>query len=246
MKNRLNKIPDFVEFALHLAHPETISNRTCMQACEWIKRHHGREPSELSTNSIEKRLGGWLRRQRKSKAGKGSSKFYESNLAILQKYGLNNLFETVDLEEKSNATCIECLEWKDKNNRDPSAHAKDDLEKKLGTWLSKQRQAKKGSVSNKFYKSNQKLATLAGYPDLFKTPSNEEESNHLCLQCIFWKKENNGKEPNSNSKNPTEKKLGKWLINQRQAKKGNRKRKFYQSNQELAERHNFPNLFDIV
>lgn len=57
-------------------------------------------------------------------------------------------------------------------------------------------------------------------------------------------KDNKPGEPSRFSTDPEEKRLGEWLWNQKQAKKGNSNRVFYESNQKIAESNGFPTLFE--
>jgi ribosomal protein L27 len=160
----MNKF-SFDNFLLH-DQAEFKSNQMCHKVCRWIKKH-GKSPSQHSKDPIEKRLGIWLFNQRQAKAGKGTSKFYESNLVIAKKYVLPDLFEQIDLEQESNEKCHECCKWIKKHGKNPSKRSKDPIEKNLGLWLSTQRQAKAGKGKSKFYLSNQAIVESDKLPNLF-------------------------------------------------------------------------------
>jgi hypothetical protein len=223
---------------------EQESNEKCHECCKWIKKH-GKDPSHTSKDPIEKRLGNWLSVQRQAKAGKGTSKFYESNLVIAKKYDLPDLFEQTDLEQESNEKCHKVCQLIKKHGKTPSQHSKDPIEKNLGKWLSTQRQGKAGKGKSKFYESNLVIAKKYGLPDLFEQTDLEQESNEKCHECCKWIKKH-GKTPSQTFKDPIEKRLVAWLFNQRQAKAGKGTSKFYESNLVIAKKYVLPDLFEQI
>ena len=71
----------------------------------------------------------------------------------------------------------------------------------------------------------------------------ESESNVMCHKVCQWIVENNIN-PSQASPSKEERKLGKWIIYQRQAKAGNNDKPFYISNLNIAKSYNLDNLFD--
>ena len=100
-----------------------------------------------------------------------------------------------------------------KNKAYPSQTSKDPVERKLGTWVNRQRQDKNMNESRK--KTLDAIGFMWSIEDIW-TQSLE------ALNAFIVK---NNAYPSHHSKDPVEKKLGKWVSTQRQGKNMNETRK---------------------
>ena len=220
---------------------ELESNKNCVKTCEFILNKK-KEPSRNSSDSNEYKLGTWLSIRRAVKNKTGTGRWYESDQKIAESYGLNDLFQKINHEKKSNELCIECCEFLKTNNRIPDKRSSDEEEKKIGIWLGMRKQFKKNNLGS-FYDSDQQIAESYGFQNLFEIENKEIESNNMCkLVCQFFIK--NKILPNSNSKNKNEKDMCVWLHNRRQAFKGNNNSFFYDSDLEIAKTYGIIDLFE--
>ncbi len=147
---------------------EKISNQMCHSVCQWINLNN-LKPSQHSNDATIKEMGVWIASQKRNKHKLNN--FYQSNQDIANSYNLHDLFEFDNLEMKSNTLCIEVCEFHKQHNKLPSSSSIDTYEKKLGGWLSKQRQCKnKIDIERRgmFYQSNQLIAESYGLPNLFE------------------------------------------------------------------------------
>ena len=230
------------ENLIHLFYsPEQLSNENTKKVCEFYKLYN-RLPSMKSKDEEEKKLGAFLCTRRQAKKGVGTYKFYESDQKIAESYGLSHLFEEIDPEQLSNENTKKVCEFYKINNRLPSSKSKDE-EKKLGMFLHRRRQAKKGLGESKFYESDKNIAESYGLSHLFEEIDPEQLSNESTKKvCEFYKLYN--RLPSRISKDEEEKKLGMFLYSRRQAKKRVGRFKFYESDQKIAESYGLPNLFE--
>lgn len=241
-------IPGLIDFAFNVSHNETISNRRCRQYCEFIKAT-GREPKDKSKDPTEKRLARWRTVKIKATLGTCTSLYYPSDLTIAKEYGFPHIFKprgTKNVREaKSNQKCEKCCRWIKKHHRMPSSWSKSKIERQHAIFIKSQRQCKKrpGTKYGTFYASNQSIAEKYILPDLFDIVSNEQISNQRCIECCEWYKTHR-QLPSAHSTNRSEKTIRKWLDCQRTAKLG-KKGIFYSSNQAIAEKYGYPDLFEL-
>jgi hypothetical protein len=141
---------------------ESISNSICVELCDYVIKN-GKIPSKTTNDDREKFLYGWLHTQKSNKIN--DKNFYESNQIIAESYSLNNLFDKIDLEKKSNEFCIKWCEFFIKNKRKPTQ--KDIEFKDIYSWFYMQRKAKNGNKNNRFYVSNEIIAESYGIKDIF-------------------------------------------------------------------------------
>lgn len=144
---------------------EELSNQMTHKVCQFFKQNN-KLPSQKAKDPNEKRMASWLNVKKTAKNGKTRHKLYESDQKIAESYDLNDLFNTIDLEELSNQMTHKICKFVKENNRIPNKRAKDTDEKKLGEWLRTRKKAKKGRGS--FYESDQKIAESYGLPNLFE------------------------------------------------------------------------------
>jgi len=225
---------------------ESLNN--CQEVINYYQEN-SKYPSVHDKDSEVKKLGNWLSDMRKAKKGKNTRIFYQSLQDLANKAGLPNMFDNVDREQEALEKCQEVINYYQENSKYPSEVDKDPEIKKLGKWLSKMRQAKKGKNKGRstFYPSCQDLANKAGLPNMFDNVDNESIALDKCQEVINYYNEN-GKYPSAVDKDPEIKKLGKWLSGMRKAKKGNVKggSTFYPSLQDLANKAGLPNMFDNI
>jgi len=219
---------------------ELCSNKMCMKLIKWKKSHNDKNPYSKSKDRKEKKLASWLSTQKKGKRGAGTYVFYHSNQKLVEKAGYPDVFDTRDDEKESNKKCLELIKWKKFHGRDPSTHAENQEERRLGLWLSSQRTGR-----GKNFRSNQGLVEKEGYPEIFNRKDDEEESNKKCVEYIKWRKEHNNN-PSQHSKESKERQLGCWIVRQRMFKQGKKKRTgvFYLSNQKMVENAGYSTAFN--
>ena len=183
---------------------------------EWIKFYeiHGRSPSHASKNLEEKRIGQWQSRQRKNyKKGKKmiKEKIDILNLTIGWKWE-DNKDEIWEMKRQ------QWIQFYKKNNKFPSNKSKNEDEKILGIWQSRQR------IN---YKNGKKI-TLERINILDITPGwkwedNKDEIWELTRQewvCFY---ELHKRSPCYTSENIKEKNLSQWQSHQRLNKKTGKK-----------------------
>ena len=141
---------------------EVVSNSICYELCEYVIKN-GKIPAKTTNDEREQFLYAWLHTQKKNKIS--CKYFYESNQVIADSYNLNNLFDKIDLEKKSNDLCIKWCEFFIKNKRKPTQ--KDIDFKDIYSWFYKQRKAKNGNSNNRFYVSNEIIAESYGIKNIF-------------------------------------------------------------------------------
>ena len=72
--------------------PESRSNNTCILLCEFITKK--RFPSQYSRDTEEKSFATFLKTKRQAASGKGECRIYKSDIEILKRYNLPDLFKT--------------------------------------------------------------------------------------------------------------------------------------------------------
>jgi hypothetical protein len=223
---------------------EAANNTMCHTVCDWIDAQDGRRPSHGSKDPEEVKLGRWINKQKSAKQGKGSSIFYLSTLTIAKNRGYLDLFDILDWEAESNAMCHTVCDWMDAHDRrKPLAKSKDPEEKRMGTWIGKQKSARQGKGSGAFYSSTLAIAKKHGYGDLFDTL--EAQNNSICLQVCDWMDAHDRRKPLAKSKDPEEKRMGTWIGTQKKARKGKGRGKFYLSTLDTAKKRGYPDLFEL-
>lgn len=106
------------------------------------------------------------------------------------------------------------VKWIDENERLPSQHSKNIIEKQLGSWCNSQRQSKK---KNRL--KEDKIKLLEEFTGWFWEKDDSFDDNYN--ELVKWVEENK-RIPSEKSKNPIERRLGIWSSNKRQNKKENK------------------------
>lgn len=174
---------------------------------EWIKINN-RIPSSTSKDEIERRLGVWCRERRQDKK---EGKLDDDKIKKLD--NLTFWFWEKDISENN---YNELKEWIKNNKRIPSQTSKDEIEKRLGLWCSKQRQnKKKGKLDENKIKKLENIDNWIWSPEIIIEKKSFEDTYNEFKEWIS----NNKRIPSANSKDEIEKRLGSWCNKQRQSKK---------------------------
>jgi len=123
----------------------------------------------------------------------------------------------------------ELVVWRGENpTRWPSAMVVDPVEKKLGTWLSSQREAVRGGPNSVFFQSAGRQKVLdARTPGWDVAP--EAKWEQTMNELVVWRGENPTRWPSASGVDLVEKKLSTWLTNQRQAARKGERNAIFQS-----------------
>lgn len=230
-----------------ISYGESESNEMCHKVCHWIKENN-KNPKTGSNDVYERKLGNWLSDQKYYIQGNGC--FYSSNLNIAKSYGFDKLFDVIDLEAESNSFCHEYFQFNINNGFFPRTKNTSDkkeiyLSRKMTNMKLAHKQGGVGKSGNVCYLSNIEIAKSYGFDNFFDS-SLETRSNEVCHNVCQWVLLNN-KNPSGKSKDKYESDLGKWLVQNKMALKGNVEnfnRTFYKSNQEIADSYGLNNLFE--
>lgn len=208
---------------------ESTSNYWAVSTCSWIIRH-GEEPRRRDAASEEEiSCAGWLSyNRRKWKGHRGN---YPSDLEILRKYGLGDLFFKSYRELTSNQATSRICEAVVSTGIEPAAGSPD------GEWLKRRRLGR-----CRVYRSDLEIAVKSGLPNIFSRVPQEMRSNINTHMACRWVIENQ-KDPSPHSEDHKERYLGVWLVNRRQAAKGQNTAKFYQSDAVIAQSYGVGELF---
>lgn len=128
---------------------EEISNETCTQLCEFIKKNKRTPSRSKGKKDQERKLYSYLERRRR-----GDQKPYSSDLKIAKKMGFSNLFESRNLEQQSNEICKKLCSFIKKNKRVPSSKSKDKYERSLKSWMWSRLTCKDKKWQKKVFKSD--------------------------------------------------------------------------------------------
>lgn len=190
-----------------------------------------RSPSPHSKHPTEKKLGRWISTQKAN---------YDETCSVFSKQIMKNpeiwqIWTNTLADSKYNKHLVVDLvkDWKnnhknvcefiEKNRRAPSTIAKNRDEKKMGCWVSTQKDnynANGSEMSKGIMKTNPELWQI-----WMNTLADEKYSEALACPVQIWKNshkkicefiEKNGRAPSNGSKNPDEKKLGSWIGTQKQ------------------------------
>ena len=169
---------------------------------------NGEYPSRLSVGK-EENLSIWIKTQKETKK---EGKLTEERIKLLENL-LN--WEWDVLSANWNETFNTVKSFIQKNNKYPSEHSINKEEEKiLVSWISTQRQSKRGHIKNKLTEKRIKL--LESLPnwkwDVFSEKWNETFNT---LKSFYFQK---NRYPKQHSKNKEEKALGNWVRDQRQNK----------------------------
>ena len=207
---------------------ETWKN-THQKICKFIDTN-GKRPSSESKDPEEKRLGSWVSNQKKNYDPHGSElskQIMKSNPEIWQ------IWTDTLADEKYSEALADLVEtWKnnhrkmclyiDENRKAPSAMSKDPEEKRLGSWINTQKSnynPNSAEVSKYIMKTNPEIWKIWS-----KTLSDTKYNKYLVIDLVQdWKNnhrkmcdfiDKTEKAPSAMSKDPEEKRLGKYLSYQ--------------------------------
>jgi superfamily II DNA or RNA helicase/uncharacterized protein (DUF736 family) len=199
---------------------------TLQKVCEYMDDNK-KAPSQKDKNPEIKKLGNWVYTQKQN---------YDKNDRIMKNPEIRSKWEAtlekykdylcIDLEEQWHLTLQEVCEYMDdeENNKAPSQKDKNPEIRKLGKWVSHQ---KENYSKNRYIMKNPEIRTkweetLEKYKDYLCIDL--EEQWHLTLQevCEYMDDEENNKAPSQSDKNPEIRKLGRWVSQQKQNYSKNR------------------------
>jgi len=216
MDVKFDKLRDFYERIDYIIIKDIESLRQSWdKRYEEVKKYleeNNKYPSRNSENEEIKSLSEWVSTQRKNikKLSSERKKMLES-LSEWQ-------WKVFEIKRKKtwDASYEELKKYLEKNNNKyPSRHSENEEIKLLRSWVSHQRQnIKKLSLDNR---KNQ-LELLMGWI----WNANDESWNNSYEELKKYLSENNNKYPSSISINEEIKKIGRWVINQRQNIKNNK------------------------
>jgi superfamily II DNA or RNA helicase len=218
-------------FSEALADPVQKWKNKHYQMCRFIETNC-RSPSPHSKLHYEKRLGCWISTQKANYDENGSEHsmcIMKTNPEVWQiwtetiadpKYNKHLVVDFVKDWKNNHKNVCEYIE---KNGRAPSKIAKNSVDKKMGCWVSTQKDnydANGSEMSKGIMKTNPELwqiwmNTLANpkYSDAFADTVQIWKNSHKKI-CEFIEK--NGRAPSQCSKNPDDKILGSWIGTQKQ------------------------------
>jgi superfamily II DNA or RNA helicase len=217
-------------FSEALADPAQRWKNKHYQMCKFIETNC-RSPSPHSKLHYEKILGCWISTQKKNYDENGSEhsrcimkttpetwQLWTDTLAS-PKYNKHLVFDLVENWKNNHKNVCEYIE---KNGRAPSTIAKNSDDKKMGVWVSTQKDKydANGSKMSKGIMKNDELwqlwvETLANpkYSEALSDPVQIWKNSHKKI-CDFIEK--NGRAPSGGSKTSDEKILGSWIGTQKQ------------------------------
>ena len=225
---------------------ERYSNEMTERLCSWIKLHgmkpKARPPAILAGSPTagtrvsynldleEAQLGEFL--EEKIKSGRA----YPSDLAILERHGMEGLFET----RKENRRTIvfknieKLAEYYEKNGSYPTNRSADPELRYLGMWLVARRRTRKGIGRGRIYDGENEFGISLGLPQDWldqDTHAKRVEQNELNLLKLAEYYKKNGHYPKRANPDPEVRILNRWLEARRDAAA---KGKAYEGEKELG------------
>lgn len=186
-----------------------ITKRTFKRAVkEWHDMYAilGRMPKITSPDPIEKNIAVWAHNQRSLKMSGNLSNERISILTTTPGWSWSS-------RTKFNIMIEECRKWYEKFNRSPSTISPDLFEKRIGQWVSSQRQLKQNGEL-----SDERIAALSA---INGWKWHENKPFDIMLNSVLSWYNQFGHMPRINSSNPDEKRLKQWLnIQQWKKNKG--------------------------
>jgi predicted helicase len=174
---------------------------------KWINENN-KMPSQCSTDIIEKRLSCWIRTNKMAYKKDKLTEDKIKKLEILPFWYWKNNMRSFD------ESYIELKKWINENNKMPSDHSTDKIEKRLGRWIQDRKKAYK-----KDKLTEDKIKKLEILP-FWYWKNNIKYFDEPYIELKKWVNENN-KMPSDYSTDKIEKRLGYWLQNRKKAyKKG--------------------------
>jgi superfamily II DNA or RNA helicase len=206
---------------------EKIMVQICKIADSWeinyskLKKYveeNEKYPTEYNKDIVFKRLGSWITRQRSAKKGNGNGCLMTQE-RIKKLESLPNWEWEKDTESIWDKTYNNVEEYIIKTGKYPSTHSDCAEIKKLGTWISKQKRAKKGEKNGYSItkKRVEKLEMLNGW----KWEENFEELWYKIYEKVRKYIDDYDRYPSDCDKDNNVKKLANWIACQKQKKNGN-------------------------
>lgn len=188
---------------------DDVYNSMYAEVKEWIKKN-GKLPSNGLKDKVEKRLATWCD---SNKYAKKNNELSENKIKMLEQ--LPGWFWN-KYDHIFDKTYTEMEEWIRENKKIPISTSKNDVEKRLGNWCNHRRTDKR---NNKLSEDIvQKLEQLPGWYWGSDSKKNVCSFEEVYVEIKCWV-EKNGKIPLVESKDPTEKRFGKWCSHRRADKR---------------------------
>jgi hypothetical protein len=178
------------------------------------------KPNMCSKNTDEQNIGKWFNRQCINYKKNSQSMKEEDKRQKWEEFNKKYKEYMMNKDEIWYAIYNDTIKFMKENNKKPNIYSKNNIEKKLGNWI---------SIQNKNY--NKKIEAMKDEDKRIKW---EELINkyktHMLNSSEKWYKiysevmqfiKNNNKKPSCNSKNKIEKKLGTWIFTQNKNYKKN-------------------------
>ena len=182
--------------------------------CDYMDRHK-KSPSSNDKNPEIKNLGSWVSNQKANytkhiriMANRVIRAEWETTLEKYAEYLVVNYYEVWRSTNKN------VCDYMDKNKKRPTEDDKDPVIKKLGSWVSNQKNNYKKNVyimTNSIIRAEWE-STLKKYAEYFMVGEEAWFSTHKIV-CDYM--DRHKKSPSSNDKNPDIKKLGCWISHQK-------------------------------
>jgi len=222
---------------LFIVHSKEEKNKNrVIEIINFIKNSFGKFPAEKAKDLNERKIAKWISQYRDN-GGKRKYGFrLDEECQLLLSEANIDLLKPKIGERAAISKLEEYLtSIGDKN-----------ISVDLKRWLSATKSARQNKGTNTWYPSLEKIAKDRGYPDMFEIETDEiRKADQInSVKEIIDFKEKNGKYPSEESKDPTEKKMGRKLSRLKQANQGSCTRKFYPEAQEYAKDRGYPDMFD--
>jgi superfamily II DNA or RNA helicase len=194
-------------------------------AVEAYATTHGSWPSKRARDTETRRIGNWLSNQRAAAKGKGKGKGAWSEQreqamdAMSERVGMDWRGENPDDTWGQNRAAVEA--YATTHGSWPSTTSKDTEVKRLGQWLSRQRQAAEGKGTWSWSEQReQALDAMSERVGMDWRGVNDDdiwEQNRASVEAYAT---NHGSWPSTIAKDPEDRRFGVWLSNERGAAKG--------------------------
>lgn len=211
---------------------ERLSVEKTERLCKWVSAHAGTPYLSGEKESDQYKCAAWLSRRRY--AVKNGFKISAMEQEVLDKYGMPDLFKVSSWQVHSGSMAQAYNFWIKIHGREPQSKGSA-FEYSLYRW-----RERKKSGESLLYKEDIEDSFIA---NLFQPNSQESHSNYMALNLCIWMR-NQGKRPKTNSKDPTEARLAKWLSNKIQGHRGNHNTKVYESDLNIFKEFGFENIMD--
>jgi hypothetical protein len=232
---------DFIEddkYKQYFIDTEDRWNITSLQQLKSFIDENNKRPSSTSKNADEKRLGSWIRDQKKNYKNQKYSMKDEPRrqqwIDFIEDEKYKQYF--IDTKNQLDITSLQQVKsFMDENNKRPSRYSINDDEKRLGVWFGNQqtnyKHQRNGMKNEPRRQQWENFIEDEKYKQYFIDTKNQLDFTSL-QQVKSFMNENN-KRPSSTSKNADEKRLGYWFNNQQKNYKNQKYSMKYESQRQI-------------